>query len=297
MIRSAMLAVAAALLAGAADVAHAQDPPGMVWIPAGEFTMGTNDPNSWPAERPAHRVRVDGFWIDRTEVTNAQFAAFVEATGYVTVAERPIDWDELKKQLPPETPKPDAASLQPGSLVFVPPQERVGQGDMSAWWEWTSGADWRHPEGPGSDISNRMDHPVVHVAHEDALAYCRWAGKRLPTEADWEFAARGGLDGKRFAWGDEPASDEAPRVNIWQGAFPNQNTLADGYLRTAPAGSFQANGYGLHDMAGNVWEWCADWYRADRHAQLAREAERSNGVIANPVGPNESWNPNAPLEP
>ncbi len=176
------------------------DPPasGMVLVPAGEFIMGWDGPEGRPDERPAHRVRVSGFWIDRTEVTNAQFRAFVEATGYVTTAERRVDWEELRKQLPPGTPRPDDAMLEPGSLVFTPPERAVGYGDMSAWWTWTPGASWRFPEGPGSDLAGRWDHPVVHVSWDDA--YAAWAGKRLPTEAEWERAARYGRDGERFIW-------------------------------------------------------------------------------------------------
>ena len=178
-------------------------PPGMAWIPGGEFTMGTDDPEAAPAEQPAHRVRVDGFWMDVTEVTNAQFRRFVEATGYVTTAERPVDWEQLRKELPPGTPKPPDDRLVPGSLVFSPPGRPVSLDDLTAWWRWVPGASWRHPEGPGSSIEGRDDHPVVHVSWDDAVAYARWAGKRLPTEAEWELAARGGLEGKKYAWGDE----------------------------------------------------------------------------------------------
>jgi formylglycine-generating enzyme required for sulfatase activity len=267
-------------------------PDGMVWIPGGTFTMGTDDPAASRAHGPAHAVQVDGFFMDVTEVTNAQFAAFVEATGYRTVAERPVDWEELRKQVPPGTPRPPDEMLKPGSLVFNVPDHRVGTEDVGAWWAWTTGADWRHPEGPASSIAGREDHPVVHVAWEDAQAYAAWAGKRLPTEAEWERAARGGLEGASFVWGDEPPSDDpsvAPRCNIWQGEFPNTNTKVDGYLRTAPVGSFEANGFGLVDMAGNVWEWCGDLYRADRHArEIAAAAGRP---IRNPTGPRDSWDP------
>ena len=187
-------------------------PENMVWIPSGEFTMGTDDVRSFPNERPAHRVHVEGFWIDEHDVTNAEFAKFAEATGYVTTAERKPDWEELKKELPPGTPKPDESVLVAGSLVFTPTSGPVPLNDLSAWWRWVPGASWRHPEGPGSTIEGRENHPVVQVSWDDAVAYAKWAGKRLPTEAEWEFAARGGLEGKRYAWGDEfrPAASTLP---------------------------------------------------------------------------------------
>ena len=196
-------------------------PQGMVWIPRGEFVMGSTDPLARPDESPKHHVRVDGFWMDVTEVTNAQFRAFVDATGYRTVAERPVVWEELKKQCPPGTPKPPDEVLQPGSLVFTPPDHPVDLQRYDLWWTWTIGADWQHPEGPNSSIEGKDNYPVVHVAYEDALAYCKWAGERLPTEAEWEFAARGGLDGKVNVWGDE--SVDAKRANTWQGSFPYKN--------------------------------------------------------------------------
>ncbi|MFM8699310.1 MAG: SUMF1/EgtB/PvdO family nonheme iron enzyme, partial [Phycisphaerales bacterium] len=253
-------------------------PAGMAWIPGGEFSMGSTDPLARPDEQPVHRVRVNPFWMDETEVTNAQFAAFVAATGYRTVAERPIDWEELKKQVPPGTPKPDGAMLQPGSLVFTPPTSPVALGDASAWWRWLPGTCWKHPDGPGSSIAGRERMPVVHVSFEDAQAYAAWAGKRLPTEAEWEFAARGGLEGTPFAWGAQPL--DATRCNVWQGHFPDTNTAADGFAGAAPVGSFPANGYGLFDMAGNVWEWCSDRYRPDTYAQRAAGAP-----VVNPTGP------------
>ncbi len=276
--------------------ACAAKPPGMVWVPGGAFTMGTDDPESWPAERPAHRVRISGFWMDVTEVTNTQFADFVEATNYVTVAQRPIDWEEMKKQLPPGTPRPPEEMLQPGSLVFTPPDRPVPFDNPAMWWRWMSGASWRHPEGPGTSIKGRENHPVVHIAWEDAVAYSQWAGKRLPTEAEWECAARGGLQSARFVWGDEPVSETKARANIWQGEFPHHNTKADGFVRTAPVGSFTPNGYGLHDMAGNVWEWCADWYRADLYARRAARLQPGE-VVQNPGGPNSPWSPTKPREP
>ena len=270
----------------------ADGPPGMVWVGGGEFTMGTDSDLGWPDEKPAHRVRVDGFWMDEHEVTNAQFRAFVEATGYVTTAEKAPRLEEIMAQLPPGTPPPPKENLVPGSLVFTPPAGRVNLDDVSQWWAWTPGANWQHPEGPGSSIEGKDDHPVVHVSWDDAAAYARWAGKRLPTEAEWEFAARGGLDGKPYVWGDERPSDTQIHANIWQGEFPHQNTVKDGFARTAPVQSFPPNGYGLYDMAGNVWEWCADWYQRDLYRQRA-----GRGVVNNPAGPERSSDPACPFMP
>ena len=263
---------------------------GMAWIPGGEFSMGSTDPLARPDESPVHRVRVSGFWMDRTEVTNAEFRRFVDATGYRTVAERPVDWEELRKQVPPGTPRPADEMLQPGSLVFTPPVGPVPVDDPSAWWTWTTGACWKHPEGPGSSIEGRELHPVVHVSWDDAVAYCAWAGKRLPTEAEWECAARGELDSKQNVWGDAPI--DPTRCNTWQGRFPDQNTLADGFARTAPVGSFAPNCFGLYDMAGNVWEWCSDRYRPDAYVQRA-----GAGIAIDPQGPDQSADPRNPDAP
>ena len=271
-------------------------PLGMVWVPSGEFTMGTDDVRSFPNERPAHRVRVDGFWIDEHDVTNAAFAKFVEATGYITTAERKPDWEELKKELPPGTPKPDDSVLVPGSLVFTPTSHPVPLDDLSAWWRWVPGACWRHPEGPGSDIKGRENHPVVQVSWDDAVAYAKWAGKRLPTEAEWEFAARGGLEGKRYPWGDEFRPNGKYMANTWQGLFPVTNTAEDGFVGTSAVKSFPANGYGLYDMAGNVWQWCSDWYRVDAFTQLATDLA-SKSVCRDTGGPAESWDPADPNAP
>ncbi len=267
-------------------------PPGMVWIPGGEFTMGTDSELGWPDEKPAHRVRVDAFWMDETEITNAQFRQFVEATGYVTTAEKPADAEEILRQLPPGTPPPPEEKLVPASLVFTPTEGPVPLKDFSRWWKWTPGADWRHPDGPDSNLDGKDEHPVVHVSWFDATAYAQWAGKRLPTEAEWEFAARGGLQGKPYVWGDQKPSDTAIFANVWQGEFPHQNTAADGYERTAPAKSYRSNGYGLYDMAGNVWEWCADWYQRDLYRRRAGQ-----GVSVNPTGPPRSLDPARPFTP
>ena len=267
-------------------------PPGMVWVPGGEFTMGTDSDLGWPDEKPAHRVRVDGFWMDVTEVTNAQFRDFVEATGYVTTAEKPPVLEELKRQMPPGMSPLSPEKLVPGSLVFRPTKGPVDLRDYSQWWHWTPGASWRRPEGPDSNLDGRENHPVVHVSWDDAVAYARWAGKRLPTEAEWEFAARGGLDGKPYVWGDEPFNPKKPQANIWQGEFPYHNTAEDGYERTAPVKSYPPNGYGLYDMAGNVWEWCADWYDLDLYRRRA-----GRGVVVNPTGPERSADPTRPFTP
>ena len=251
----------------------------MVWIPGGAFRMG-RDPGLCDSPLccmagvkdalPIHEVEIDGFWMDRTDVTNAQFQRFVRATGYKTVAERASD------------------GLPAGSFVFRPPDKVPDLKNPMLWWEFTPGADWRRPEGPGGSIDGRMDHPVVQVCWYDAVVYARWAGKRLPTEAEWEYAARDGLDGKRYAWGDELRPDGKWRANIWQGDFPVRNTLDDGFRGTAPVGSFPPNGYGLYDMSGNVWQWCADWYRPDYYERSPRR---------NPPGPDDSLDPNEPGVP
>lgn len=263
-------------------------PPGMRWIPGGEYMMGTNtDPQRRLDETPAHQVHVDGFWIDTTEVTNEQFAAFVKATGYKTTAELPIDWEELKKQLPPGTPKPDESYLQPASMVFTMTEAPVDLQNNMAWWKFVPGADWKHPQGPASDISDKMQHPAVQVSWDDAVAYCTWAGKRLPTEAEWEYAARGGNTTEIYTWGNDTALYKY--VNSWNGQFPYANSELDGYLRTAPVASYPPNAYGLYDMAGNVWEWCSDYFHTDYYALCAKQ-----GLMVNPVGPPFSFDPSQP---
>lgn len=253
--------------------------------------MGTAADTPNHNEQPAHRVRLSGFFIETHEVTNAQFKRFVEATGYKTTAELPPNWDELKKQLPPGTPKPAEDVLVPGSLVFYPTEGPVPLNDVSSWWRWVPAADWRHPEGPGSDLTDREDHPVVHVSWDDAQAYAHWAGRRLPTEAEWEYASRGGAEQQRFVWGDQAPTDRTANLaNIWQGEFPHRNARADGWERTSPVRSYPPNPFGLYDTAGNVWEWCSDWYRAD--AYVGRPE-----LSTNPRGPIDFWDPNEPLVP
>jgi sulfatase modifying factor 1 len=243
----------------------------MVWIPGGRFRMGSDE--HYPEEAPAHQVSVNGFWIDRFTVTNRDFTTFVRRTGYVTVAERPPD--------PTLYPGARPELLMPASTVFVPPRHRVDLRDPYQWWTYVPGAQWRRPQGPGSSIKRLPDHPVVQVAWQDVCAYAEWAGKQLPTEAEWEFAARGGLDGAEYAWGDELHPDGRYLANTWQGEFPIHNTRADGYAGTAPVGRYPANGYGLYDMIGNVWEWTADWYgehRAAAHACCAIDNPRGAEV-------------------
>jgi sulfatase modifying factor 1 len=267
------------------DVNHSQ----MVWVPSGTFQMGGDNKQAQPDEYPKHKVTIDGFWMDATEVTNEQFARFVKATGYITTAERKPDWEVLKKQLAPGTPKPDDSLLVAASLVFVPSKTPVALSDYSQWWMWKKGANWRHPHGPGSSIKGKEKHPVVHVSFYDAQAYCKWSGKRLPTEAEWEWAARGGLNNKIYPWGNEPVNVGKAKANTWEGAFPYKNTLNDHYYYTAPVGSFAPNGYKLYDMAGNVWEWCADFYGYNYY----RTINNPDGV-KNPQGPSSSFDPDEP---
>ena len=263
--------------------------PGMVWVKGGTFGMGADNKQGSDDEYPKHKVTVSGFWIDVTEVSNRQFAAFVKSTGYVTTAERKPDWEELKKQLPPGTEKPEESLLAPASLVFAQPDHAVSLLDYSQWWAWKKGASWKHPHGPGSSIKGKEDYPVVHVSWYDAQAYCKWAGKRLPTEAEWEFAARGGLDGNIYPWGNEGVNTGKTKGNFWEGHFPDKNTEGDHFFYAAPVRSFSPNGYGLYNMAGNVWEWCADYYNNTYY----KETDRPAGV-QDPKGPATSYDPDEP---
>jgi len=275
-----------------ASPAPATPPDGMVWIPGGEFSMGAQDAlekdtvgmQATHDSRPIHQVYVDGFWMDKTDVTNEQFAEFVRATGYVTVAER--------KPRPEDFPDAPPENLVAGAVVFSPPHHDVPLDNQYQWWSYVRGANWRHPAGPKSDVRRREKFPVVDVAYQDAEAYAKWAGKRLPTEAEWEFAARGGLSGKRFVWGDEFRPHDKWMANTFQGHFPQQDTGADGHIGVTAVAEYPANGYGLFDMAGNVWQWVSDWYRPDYYQQLA-----SMGAVArNPKGPTSPYDPSEPAE-
>ncbi|WP_233496655.1 formylglycine-generating enzyme family protein [Mucilaginibacter hurinus] len=258
---------------------------GMVYIKGGTYQMGGDNSQASPDEYPKHKVTVDDFWMDETEVTNAQFMKFVKATGYITTAERKPDWEEIKKQLPPGTEKPDESMLIAASLVFKSPGRNVDLNDYGQWWEWKAGASWQRPQGPGSSIKGKENYPAVHISWYDAQAYCKWAGKRLPTEAEWEWAARGKLTNNIYPWGNESVNTGAPKANSWQGDFPEKNTLKDKFYYSAPVKSFAPNGYQLYDMAGNVWEWCSDYYRPDYYkASLAD----------NPQGPESSYDPEEP---
>jgi sulfatase modifying factor 1 len=287
-------AVSAAFAATIPNTTHPPGPApaGMVWIPGGEFSMGSpvesdslcSMPGMSRDASPIHRVYVDGFWMDTTELTNEQFARFVKATGYVTIAERTPTAAEFPGA-PPE-------NLVAGSTVFTPTAEPVPLDNYYVWWRYQKGANWRHPEGPESNINGREHYPVVQIAYDDAVAYAKWAGKRLPTEAEWEFAARGGLTGKLYAWGDDFHSDGKAMANTYQGRFPVKDTGEDGFAGLAPVASFAPNGYGLYDVAGNAWEWVSDWYRPDYYGQLAAVG----GVTRNPQGPESSLDPAEPRE-
>lgn len=272
-------------------------PANMAWIPGGTFLMGSDHKLARFDERPAHAVRVKGFWMDVTHVTNDQFAEFVRQTGYVTTAERKPDWETIRVQLPPGVPRPPDEVLVPGAMVFAGTAAPVRLDDYSRWWRYVPGANWRRPQGPGSSIAGKGDHPVVQVSHADALAYAKWAGKRLPTEAEWEFAARGGLEQATYAWGDDLAPQGQMLANYWDSRarpFPVVSAAAGGAAGTTPAKTFPSNGYGLHDMTGNAWQWVADWYRAD---YFALQARRPEGSIADPQGPDRSFDPADPGVP
>lgn len=260
----------------------ANDRTGMVKVPGGLMEMGADNNEARQDEYPKHEVSINGFWMDETEVTNAEFLAFIEETGYITTAERTISEEEIMSQLPEGSPEPDPEMLKPGSLVFHSP-ERNSSLAVSDWWKFVIGANWRNPSGQRTNINAILDYPVVHVSWYDAMAYAKWAGKRLPTEAEWEYAARGGAFNQIYPWGDEKVNVGQAKLNAWQGEFPVKNEMADGYERLAPVKSFPENKYGLYDMAGNVWEWCSDWYHPDYYA---------NSPMDNPTGPKKPFSSN-----
>jgi formylglycine-generating enzyme required for sulfatase activity len=263
-------------------------PAGMVWIPTGAFLMGSASRLARPNEQPVFKARVTGFWMDETDVTNAQFAAFVRATGYVTTAEKKPEWESLRVQLPPGTAKPDDALLVAGAMVFTGTSKPVPLDDWTQWWAYIPGANWRHPDGPSSNIDGKDNYPVVQVSWADAQAYAKWAGKRLATEVEWEYAARGGIAQADYVWGNEKNPQGKTMANIFgdQGHFPVVDAAYKTRIGTQAVKSYPANGYGLFDMTGNVWQWTADNYRADRFAQLSKSDQ-----IENPPGPNDSFDP------
>ena len=263
----------------------------MVLIPSGTFEMGSVNKEGFYDEYPRHVVKINSFWMDKTEVTNAQFKKFVDETGYITTAEKKIDWDEIKKGLPKNTPKPNDSLLEPSSLVFKYTESSVNLQDHTQWWKFQKGANWKNPWGPGSSIDGKDDYPVVHISWNDAQAYCEWAGKRLPTEAEWEYASRGGINHSVYSWGNQIINTGLPKANTWDGEFPYKNSLKDNFEFLAPVKKFIPNGYGLYDIAGNVWEWCYDWYRHDYYKEF------ENNIADNPIGPENSFDPNEPYLP
>ena len=264
-------------------------PLNMVLIPGGKYLMGSDKPGAYLNEKPVHQVIISPFFMDKYEVTNQQFLQFVNETGYVTTAEKQINWQDMVSSLPPNTPKPPDSLLKPGSLVFNKSEYPIPIDDESKWWIWETGASWKYPFGESSSIKDILDHPVVHISWDDANAYAQWAGKRLPTEAEWEWAARGNKKNATYPWGNESINKEPFKANFWQGHFPYHNTKQDGYYFTAPVGSFPSNDYGLFDMAGNVWEWCSDFYQFNSYS-----LDKRKGICKNPKGPTTSYDPSEP---
>ena len=264
-------------------------PLNMVLIPGGKYLMGSDKSGAYLNEKPVHQVIISPFFMDKYEVTNQQFLQFVNETGYVTTAEKQINWPDMVRYLPPNTPKPPDSLLKPGSLVFNKSEYPIPIDDESKWWIWKTGASWKYPFGENSSIKDILDHPVVHISWDDANAYAHWAGKRLPTEAEWEWAARGNKKNATYPWGNESINKEPFKANFWQGHFPYHNTKQDGYYFTAPVGSFPSNDYGLFDMAGNVWEWCSDFYQFNSYS-----LDKEKGICKNPKGPTTSYDPSEP---
>jgi formylglycine-generating enzyme required for sulfatase activity len=269
--------------------ASTESPEGMVWIPGGTFTMGSDNADSRKDEKPPHKVQVHGYWMDATPVTNRQFKQFVDATGYVTTAEKPPTLEEIMAQVPAGTPEPDPELLVAASLTFKKTSGPTPLSSNRLWWEWKPGASWKHPWGPGSTIDGKEDFPVVQVSWYDANAYAAWAEKRLPTEAEWEFAAYGGRSDIKYVWGNEEFSESSPQANIWHGQFPYKSTKSNGYADTTAVKSYPANPYGLYDMSGNAWQWCSDLYHASYYAD-----EDKKGLSVDPKGPKTSFDPEEP---
>lgn len=263
------------------------DISGMVLINGSTYFMGGNDEEANPDELPVHEVKVNSFWIDETEVTNEEFSAFIDATGYVTTAEIKPDWEEIKKDLPPDTPKPDESVFVPASLVFKKNENVSNLNNHTQWWDWVPSANWKQPGGEGTSIEGKENHPVVHVSWFDAVEYARWKGRRLPTEAEWEYAARANKNDNIFTWGNN-INELHTNANTWEGDFPVTNSQKDGYERLAPVKTYPANDFGLYGMAGNVWEWTSDWYNVNYYSELSN----TKGVCDNPGGPLKAYNPN-----
>ena len=263
---------------------------GMVFIEGGEFMMGGDGDQAKQDELPKHKVIVSSFWMDETEVTNDQFKRFVDETGYVTTAEKSIEWEDIKKIVPPGTPKPHDSLLAPSSLIFFETKTE-NLSDFTQWWKLKRNANWRQPFGENSSIDGKGNHPVVHISWDDAQAYCKWAGKRLPTEAEYEYASRGGVENTLYSWGNEPVDRGDLKANVWEGKFPTNNKIKDEFYYTAPVKSYKPNKYGLYDIAGNVWEWCFDWYHYNYYKMV------ENQVSNNPQGPTKSFDPMEPYSP